>query len=143
MSRVEGSVTIAVTPEVIQAALEDVAHAPEWTNSLEKVWDVKGKGAGCTYKWTFKLPVGSFDGQTTILESSTEKLVMETEGGIPSKWIWNIRPFGSRTKVDVTVEYTVPGGSKLGALADKLVVEGQNQKELDETLANLKARLEG
>jgi len=34
-------------------------------------------------------------------------------------------------------------GSVVGALADKLVVERQNKKEVNESLANLKARLEG
>lgn len=142
MSRVESSVTIAVTPEAIQAALEDVAAAPEWTPSLEKVWDIKGKGAGCTYKWNYKLGPTSLDGETEIVESSSERMVMQTTGGIPSTWTWTISPFGSRTRLHVVVEYTVPGAA-LGALANKLVIEKQNQKEADQALANLKIRLEG
>lgn len=142
MSRVEGSITVAATPQEVQAALEDVSRAPEWTPSLEKVWDIQGKGTGCTYKWQFKLGPASFEGATKITESSSERLVMDTTGGIPSTWIWTMSPFGSRTRLHVTIEYTVPGAA-LGAIANKLIVEKQNQKELDEALVNLKARLEG
>ncbi len=142
MAHVEGSITMGVSPEVIQTALEDVAHAPEWTPSLVKVWDIQGKGAGCTYQWTFKLGPTTFDGRTEITESTPERFVMSTTGGIPSTWTWMMTPIEDGTELKVTIDYTVPG-SALGALADKLVVEKQNKKEMTEALAALKARLEG
>jgi uncharacterized membrane protein len=49
----------------------------------------------------------------------------------------------SGTLVRVKVEYVVPGGAFLGAIADKLFVERQNQSDLEKSLAQLKAMLEG
>jgi carbon monoxide dehydrogenase subunit G len=88
MSRVEGSIRIDVSPEAIKAALEDVAHAAEWSSSLVKVWDIQGQGAGCTYKWTYKMGPATFDGRTEIVESTPERFVMNTIGGIASTWTW-------------------------------------------------------
>ncbi len=48
---------------------------------------------------------------------------------------------GEGTKLTLTIDYDVPGPA-LGALADKLVIERQNKKELDQALINLKQRLE-
>ncbi len=142
MSRVEGSITINVSPEVVHTALEDVAYAPEWTPPLVKVWDIQGRGAGCTYKWSYKLGPTTIDGSTEITESTMERFVMNTTGGIPSTWTWIMTPVEAGTEINVAVEYSVPG-SIFGAFADKLVIENQNKKAMTETLAALKARLEG
>jgi uncharacterized membrane protein len=141
MSRVESSITIGAPPEAIQAALENVETAHEWAPSLQKVWDVRGRGAGCTYQWTFKLGPASFNGSTEITESTPQQFVMQTIGGIPSTWTWQMAPAGNGTELKVAIDYTVPGAA-LGALADKLVVEKQNRKELEASLATLKAKLE-
>jgi uncharacterized membrane protein len=142
MSHVESSVIIGVSPEAIQAVLEEVEAAHEWAPSLQKVWDVQGRGAGCTYKWNFKLGPASFDGATEITESTPARFVMKTTGGIPSTWTWLMAPVDDGTELKVTIDYTVPG-SALGVVADKLVIEKQNRKELEQALATLKAKLEG
>ena len=49
---------------------------------------------------------------------------------------------GGRSKVEIDLDYDVPGGV-LGQIADKLVFEGQNEKEADTSLENLKRILEG
>ena len=142
MAKVEGTIHINVPPEQVMEALLDVEAAPEWTPSLEKVWDVQGRGVGCTYQWQYKMGGISFEGSTEITEVTSDRMVMKTTGGIPSTWVWTLTPADGGTDLSVTVEYTVPG-SVLGAIANKLVIERQNQKETNETLANLKARLEG
>jgi len=43
----------------------------------------------------------------------------------------------------VRIDYTVPGGALIGGILDKLFVERQNQKDLEQTLSNLKQMLEG
>ena len=141
MSHVEGNITLNVPPAKVREALEDVEHAPEWINSLEKVWDIQGKGRGCKYKWTFKLHGVSVDGSTEIIESTPDLFILSTTGGIPSTWTWAMRPAGSGTELALKIDYTVPG-SFLGAIADRLLIEGENQKELQAALMNLKARLE-
>ena len=141
MSHVEGTNTLNVPPAQVRTALEDIEHAPEWVASLQKVWDIQGKGQGCKYKWTFKMRGMPVDGSTEIIESNDSVFIMSTTGGIPSTWTWTMKPAGSGTELTLKIDYTVPG-SFLGAIADRLVIEGENQKELQASLSNLKARLE-
>ncbi len=142
MSHVEGSISINVSPKAIQAALEDVEHAPEWADHLEKIEDVQGRGKGCTYRWTYKQGIISFSGSTKILESTPGRFIMATTGGIPSTWTWTMLPLDNNiTELKLSIEYTVPG-SAFGVIADKLVIERQNQKSVVEGLTALKNRLE-
>lgn len=142
MSRVEGSTVINTPPETVLEALEDVANAHEWVPSLEKIWDIQGKGTGCSYKWKYKLGAVSFNGSTQITMSTPTRFVMNTTGGVPSKWIWTMSQVDGGTKLNLAIDYEVPGAA-LGAIANRLVVEKQNERELTQALSNLKERLEG
>ena len=142
MSHVEGIIQITASPAKVQAALEDIEHAPEWITSLVKVWDIQGRGKGCKYKWTFKMGGLNVDGETEISDSSSERFVMATAGGIPSTWTWEMKPVEGGTELKLSIDYTVPG-SVLGAIANKLIIEKENDKELRSALVNLKGRLEG
>lgn len=142
MAKVESSIHVDVPPELVRDALLDVAAAAEWTPSLEKVWDVQGHGVGCTYQWQYKMGGVSFEGSAEVTAATSDRFVLKTSGGIPSTWTWGLTPAGNGTDLHLTVEYTVPG-SVLGAIANKLVIERQNQKETEQAIANFKARLEG
>jgi len=141
MSHVEGSIIINVPPKTIKDALEDVENATEWAKYLEKVWDVKGHGAGCTYQWRYKQKGISFSGQCKILESTPGRFTMATTGGIPSTWTWTMLPWGNSTELRLAIEYTVPA-SVFGRIADRLVIERINQKSLNDGLTSLKEVLE-
>jgi uncharacterized membrane protein len=141
MSHVEGSIIINTSAKIIQQALEDVENAPDWARSLERVWDVKGRGTGCTYQWRYQQKGIGFNGHTKILESTPGRFVMTTVGGIPSTWTWTMLPIDRGTELRLSIEYTVPG-SIFGKVADRIVVERQNQKALVEGLAALKIKLE-
>ncbi|GAB4539973.1 MAG: hypothetical protein Kow0063_29270 [Anaerolineae bacterium] len=142
MAKVEGTIHINVPPEQVLETVLNIPILPEVIPSLEKVWDVQGHGAGCTYHWEYKMSSVSFQGTAEIKEATPERLTLTTSGGIPSTWVYEFTPANGGTDLKLSVEYTVPG-SVLGAIADKLVVERQNQKEVNQSLANLKARLEG
>lgn len=142
MAKVEGTVHINVPPEQVLETVTNILALPEVIPSLEKVWDIQGHGAGCTYQWQYKMSGVSFEGGAEITEATPERLTLKTSGGIPSTWVWTLAPADGGTDLRLAIEYNLPG-SVLGAIADKLVIERQNQKEADQTLANLKARLEG
>ena len=142
MSNVEGVISIMAPPAKVHEALENIPHAPEWISSLQKVWDVEGKGKGCKYKWTFKMGGVNVDGATEVTESNADRFAMMTTGGIPSTWTWEMKPVDGGTELKLSIEYTVPGAA-LGAIANKLVIEKENEKELRSALVNLKGRLEG
>lgn len=142
MSHVEGVITINVPPVKILESLEDIEHAPEWISSLQKAWDIEGKGKGCKYKWTFKMGGVNVDGNTEITESNLNRFTMSTQGGIPSTWVWDMSPIEGGTELKLSIDYNVPG-SIFGALANALIIEKENDKELRSALVNLKSRLEG
>jgi uncharacterized membrane protein len=142
MAKVEGTVHINVPPEQVLEAVLDVSGFPEVIPSLEKVWDIQGHGVGCTYQWQYRMSGVSFEGGAEITEASPQRMVVKTSGGIPSTWVYEFSPAAGGTDLKLSVDYTVPGAA-LGAIADKLIVERQNQKEVNESLTNIKARLEG
>ena len=142
MAKVEGNVHVNIPPDQVAEAVLDITGLPEVIPSLEKVWNIQGHGAGCTYQWQYKMSGMSFEGNAEITQVTPEQLTLNTVGGIPSTWVYEFTPAAGGTDLKLSVEYTVPG-SVLGALADKLVVERQNKKEVNQSLANLKVRLEG
>ncbi|MDM8520421.1 SRPBCC family protein [Anaerolineales bacterium HSG6] len=142
MSHVEGSITINAPALAIQEALNDVEHANKWATHLEKVWDVKGRGAGCSYKWRYSQKGIGFNGETKILESTPGRFIMTTTGGIPSTWTWTMLPLPrGGTELRLSIEYSVPG-SIFGKIADRIVIERQNQRDLKDGLSGLKTLLE-
>ena len=142
MAKVEGNVHVNIPPDQVAEAVLDITGLPEVIPSLEKVWNIQGHGAGCTYQWQYKMSGMSFEGNAEITQVTPGQLTLNTVGGIPSTWVYEFTPAAGGTDLKLSVEYTVPG-SVLGALADKLVVERQNKKEVNQSLANLKVRLEG
>jgi hypothetical protein len=67
--------------------------------------------------------------------------VSQSKGGIASTWTWTFAPHDGGAKVNLVIEYTVPI-PVLGKLAEKLVLR-QNEREADQAMANVKAKMEG
>jgi uncharacterized membrane protein len=62
--------------------------------------------------------------------------------GSSSGWMsWDLKPEDGGTQVVVEEEYTVPG-SVLGRVADRLIVERMEERDMHHTLENLKLLME-
>jgi hypothetical protein len=82
-----------------------------------------------------------FDGETTVLEwEQYKRVVTDSKGGIKAKWYFTFGREAAGSKLSIAVEYEVPM-PVLGKLAEA-VVRRQNEKELELTLSNVKARVE-
>ena len=92
--------------------------------------------------WQYKMAGRKALGPISVKESQKPKhLVVEAVGTVPSHWEWMLNPLDSiTTDVSVALDYTP--GSFLGALADKLVRERQNEKLVEHQLAKLKRMAE-
>jgi uncharacterized membrane protein len=145
MSSVEHETFINAPVEDVFAALLQVEDAPAWMAGLEEVHNVTGRGLGDSFEWTFKMAGKlTFHGRTVFAALEPGRYLREEgSGDLTNAWDWRLSPEMSGTLVRVRVEYVVPGGAFLGAIADKLFVERQNQSDLEQSLAQLKARLEG
>ncbi len=141
MVKAEGSVVVKAPAKKVWDVFEDVEKMPTWMPLLNEVSDIQGKGAGRTFKWTYKFMGIPFKGVTTILEEvPNEKSINKTEGGVDSKWDWVFSSEGEDTKIDLKVEYTIPV-PVLGKFMEGFVVK-QGRRDIEHTLDNLKHMLE-
>lgn len=145
MSHVEHQAFIGVPVEEVFAALLRVEEAPRWLVGLEEVHHVTGRNQGDTFDWTFKMAGAlTFKGRTTFGVVEPGRYLREDgSGDLNNTMHWRLTPELSGTQLHVRVDYTVPGGSLLGGILDKLFVERQNQKDIETSVANLKRLLEG
>jgi len=144
MARIERSIFISAPPEKVFDVGRHPEKFPEWLVGLSQASPVSGEvGPGASFNWTYEMAGLKFEGRMTYVEFEPgRKLVLKGEGGIESTWTWTYQPQEGGTLVTCVVEYTVPGAA-LGKIADKLIVERTNTKNLEKSLQNLKARVEG
>jgi uncharacterized membrane protein len=145
MSSVEHEVVVNVPVETVYAALLRIEDVPRWMVGLEEVRNLSGLSVGDTFDWTFKMAGKlTFRGKTTFTAIEPNRYLREDgSGDLTNSWEWWLTPEMSGTRVKVRIEYIVPGGAVFGAIADKLFVERQNQKDLEQSIVNLCKILEG
>jgi coenzyme Q-binding protein COQ10 len=138
MPKSEGSVTInAPIEKVFDAAANPEIIAQISSGSLVGTEGKNGE-LGSYADWQY-LKLRS---RTTVSEAiKPNKLVQEMTGGMPGRWIWNLKQEGQAVKVDFCIEYRVPGGI-LGKIADKLFLARINRKNMEKTLYGLEAYCE-
>ena len=142
MAKVEKSITVNAPVEKVFAYVENPMNQLEYLPSIVEVKDVTGQGVGAHYRWAYKMTGLRFEGESTLNEYiPNERMVVETKGGIVSTWSWTFTPEDGGTKVNLTVEYTIPV-PVLGKLGEALVLK-QNEREAAQAMANIKAKLEG
>jgi uncharacterized membrane protein len=144
MAHIEQEITVNAPVEAVFRKLLEPETATEWLTNLQEVRNLTGKEVGATYEWTFnmagRMPFKGKNTFTAIVPN--QRVQYESSGGITSAWDWQLTPTpDGATRVRVTVDYTVPG-AVLGAIADKLFIERQNEKDLRQSLANLKRLVE-
>jgi uncharacterized membrane protein len=141
MVKGEANIKINVPVEKVFGLVTAVEKLPEWMPLLMEVHDIKGKGAGTTYKWSYKFMGIKFQGFNEVLEEvPNTKVVTKSKAGIDSLWTWNFKPDGGGTKVDLLVEYTIPV-PVLGKFAETFVVK-QGVRDITHALETLKNVLE-
>ena len=142
MAKIEKSITINAPVEEVFAYVDDPMSQLEYLPSMVEVKDVTGQGVGAHFRWTFKMAGLRFEGETTMTEyTPNERMVVQSKGGIVSTWDWTFTPEDGGTKINLTVEYTIPV-PVLGKLGEALILK-QNEREADQAMANIKAKLEG
>ena len=142
MQRLEKSDFINAQVELVFDYWKDTSNRPEVWPSLVEVRDVQGEpGVGQNWKWTYKLAGVSFDGQSECVEFiPNQKIVDKSGGGIESIFTWVFKAENGGTRMEMSVEYTIPTPI-VGKIAESFIVK-QASNEADVVFANLKARLE-
>ncbi len=144
MASLEKSVFINASPEEIDEVSLNASRWVEWYPGVEEavpndgfpelgsVVDVVYKASGATFNLTF----------TVIEYNPRSSIAYELDGMITGTSRYHYTPEGDGTWLTSNYDYKMPGGF-LGKIADKVVVERMNAKNLEDSLENLKALVEG
>ncbi|MDX1520517.1 MAG: SRPBCC family protein [Anaerolineae bacterium] len=143
MSHIARNITVHSRAEKVFDLINDPDRAGEMNPQLKLLSHSPSQIGGYDSTWEYKMAGKKFSGNTKVTEyKKPKRVVFETTGGIPSHWEWTLTSEDfMTTDVSLSLDYTVPG-SLLGAIADKLVIERQNEKVIEQQLANLKRMAE-
>jgi coenzyme Q-binding protein COQ10 len=144
MATVERSILIDASTDTIDAIALDGNRLPEWYVGIEQATpddlypEVEGR-----VSLVYKAAAVTFNLTLTVRELARgHHISYQMSGMMVGTQEWSYAPEGGKTRLTAQVEYDMPGGV-LGKIADKLVVERVNTRNLEESLENLKALVEG
>ena len=144
MTELERSIVIKGTPEEIDTITSDAERMPEWYAGITKATsDGVYPDPGGKVEFTYKAAGITFEASQTSLVNEFGKYgKMKLEGMITGIFEGILEPVDEGTRFTLKLDYEMPGGG-VGKIVDKLVVERMNAKNLEESLENIKALVEG
>lgn len=146
MTTITKSIKINATRDTIRKYYAHPVHTLKWGHTLtlwepEEAWP----SPGTTAKMDIKSGGLKFEGIATTLVYDDETMAHHwryESGNMPPMSFWfTFDEADGKTTVTQKVEYTIPG-SFLGKAVDKLFVERQNARDIEQQLANLKSLAE-
>ena len=143
MTKVERSIIINATPEVVEEIHNDINRLTEWFAGVEKaVADEIYPSAGGKVTLTYKTAGITFEMTNTCLEYEYARYGRyKMEGMITGGYEEISQPVEDGTRFTMNYDYQIPGGG-LGKIVDRLFVEKMMVKDLETSLKNLKALVE-
>ncbi len=142
MTRIHKSTLIGAPIAEVYLKARDPAGWPTWFAGLTGPDSLDGDGAvGTKGDYTLALAGVNFPVSVEVVEDQHGPEGASWRGRIggplAGKHHWTYRPHGDQTEVTVDMEYTVPGAA-LGRLADKLIVERMMERNVQQSIDNLK-----
>jgi hypothetical protein len=143
MAYLKDSVFIASSPEKVHAFAAEPKDWSTWFVGLGAPESIEGDNApGTTVKHSYMMMGMHFPITTTVTEHSAAAdgswhWKSENTGSFAGWQAWDYKPEDGGTRVQVEMEYEVPG-SVFGKVADRLFVEKNQERALRHTLENLK-----
>jgi len=147
MTTIIKSIEINAPRDMIRQYYAHPVHTPQWSHALT-VWEPEEAwpGVGSTARMGVKSGGLNLEGIATTLAYDNETMAhhfrYEPKHLPPMEFRFTFEERDGKTTVTQTAEYTIPG-SFLGKALDRLFVERQNAKDIEQQLANLKALAEG
>lgn len=113
-----------------------------WFAGLAEPDEIDGDGSeGTVVKAHYQMAGLRLPITTTVKEYSRDegrsRWHAEFRGGVDGRHTWTYRAADGGTDVSVELDYEVPGAA-LGRLMNRLVLERMQERNLEQTLANLK-----
>lgn len=140
-------VTKSVVIDAPREAIRPYYTTSDYTKQIYQnvyLWepDDAWPNAGAKARIGFKATAINVDGTCISQQYDPETMHhvyrVDSDNGEPSYWEWTFDESDGKTTVTAKIEYTIPG-SIIGAALDKLMIERQNAKLVQQSLDNLKA----
>ena len=140
MARIDKEVIVNAALERVFNYVSDPNNWIEFWPSLIAVGDVKLlSNGGFSGSYEYKMIGMRFKGTGECTEFVPNQwIVLETQGGIHSRITLTFRSIEERTRVTITIEYTVPI-PLLGRLTEYAILK-MNEQEANLVLSNLQLR---
>lgn len=144
MSKVSRSIKINAP---VGKVFNYVTNPENWTRyvtSLVNIRNVSGKviEVGTTFEWVYRMLGVNFSGKGRVIEYEKDKMfALSMEGAFPVRETYRFEDEAGDTKLTFELNYEMPG-QLLGVIANRLVVEKLNIKEVRIVLEKVKALCE-
>ncbi len=144
MTTIERSISINAPIEAVEQVTLDGQRLPEWYAGIEQAEpDAVYPEPGGKVKMLYKAAGINFTITMTSLERvPNQSVTYKMEGMITGTNHWTTTAEGNGTRLAASFNYEIPGGV-LGQALNKLVVERMNAENLEKSLSNVKALVEG
>jgi uncharacterized protein YndB with AHSA1/START domain len=113
MPKVETSVTIRAPIEKIFDTIVDPELTTQWSSGVSEVTNIKGNPweKGSSIDMSYHVLGMKFTQHMVTSEiGKPRKVIYLMEGGFPGTFEFALDPQGQVTKVDIRLDYSVPGG---------------------------------
>ncbi len=140
MSEIHKTVTFDSSVERVFELVDEPNNIPKYIPNVDRVLDVKrtDRRIGDTFRVIYKVLGISFDEKFTVTDyERNRKVATSFDGGMKGTFTWTFEAQGAETECSVDIEYAVAGGI-LGKAADALLLERTNEKNIDESLENMR-----
>lgn len=146
MARIERQIEIARSPEDVFILLTDLDRLPEWATVVVETREVSDRPLrnGCTFRQTLRVLGREVETDWRVEELESPRhvaYVARAPGGGTLTMRQTVMPVDLGSRVALELDYQLPGGW-LGEQLDRRVVEQQNEREAERSLAQLKELLE-
>jgi len=138
--RVETSVTINAPIEKVFDTIVDPALTAQWSSGVSEVTNIKGNPweKGSSVDMAYHVLGMKFTQHMVTSEiEKPRKVIYEMTGGFPGTFEFALERQGQATKVDTRIDYSVPGGI-IGKIANQLLLERMNRKNMESSAEGLK-----
>jgi uncharacterized protein YndB with AHSA1/START domain len=146
MAHIERSIEIEASPEAVFEVLTDLDRLPDWSTVTVKTHEVPDGElkVGSEFRQTLRVLGRDIDCDWRVTEADPPNRIAyeaTAPGGGQLRMAQQVRGEGSRSRVELDLDYELPGGFA-GELVDRTYAERRNEREAEHSLHNLKDLLE-
>ena len=133
--RIVRQVTIAAPAERIFELITDPQQLGAVNPDIHVLSYEPSPAGGFDILWEYRFGMMTLAGESkNVLYEKPSRVVIETQGGVPSHWDWSVRTDGAASLLALSLDYSVPPTlAFMGKLLEK-----QNEKSVDAQMNNIK-----